>query len=41
MAEILFKEEVCAIVDYRMEVRKTLGYGFSEVVYKDAPDYQL
>ena len=34
--ELLLKEEVYAIVGYCIDVWKTLGYGFSEVIYKDA-----
>ncbi|NOT50879.1 MAG: GxxExxY protein [Chitinophagaceae bacterium] len=33
---LLLKEEVYRIVGYCIEVWKTLGYGFSEVIYKDA-----
>jgi GxxExxY protein len=41
MAEILYKEEVYAIVGYCIEVRKVLGYGFSEVIYKDAMEQEF
>ena len=36
MTQLLYKEEVYAIVGYCMEVWKVLGYGFSEIIYKDA-----
>ena len=36
MSELLYKEEVYIIVGICMEVHRTLGFGFLEVVYKDA-----
>lgn len=36
MINLLFKQEVYDIVGICMEVYNSLGYGFSEVVYKDA-----
>lgn len=39
--DILFKEEVYNIVGYCIEVWKTMGYGFSEVVYKDAMEVEF
>ncbi len=36
MTQLLYKEEVYAIVGFCMEVKRILGYGFSEVIYKDA-----
>ncbi len=36
MTDLLYKEDVYTIIGYCMEVWRTLGYGFSEVVYKDA-----
>ncbi len=36
MTSILFKEEVYEIVGLCMEVYNSLGYGFLEIVYKDA-----
>jgi GxxExxY protein len=39
--ELLFKEEVYSIVGHCIEVWKTLGYGFSEVVYKDAMEIEF
>ena len=41
MAEIFYKEESYAIIGCCIEVWKTLGYGFSEVVYKDALEIEL
>jgi GxxExxY protein len=41
MTQILYKEEVYAIVGYCMEVWKILGYGFSEVIYKDAMEQEF
>jgi GxxExxY protein len=39
--EMLLKEEVYTIVGYCIEVWKTLGYGFSEVIYKDAMEHEF
>ena len=39
--DLLLKEEVYAIVGNCIEVWKTLGYGFSEVVYKDAIEVEF
>ena len=41
MTQILYKEEVYAIVGYCMEVWKILGYGFSEIIYKDAMEQEF
>lgn len=41
MIQLLFKEEVYLIVGYCMKIRKTLGYGFSEVIYKDAMEKEF
>jgi GxxExxY protein len=41
MTDILYKEEVYSIVGMCMEVWKTLGYGFSEIVYKDAMEVEF
>ncbi|HPH32373.1 MAG TPA: GxxExxY protein, partial [Chitinophagaceae bacterium] len=41
MTDILYKEEVYTIIGYCMEVWRTLGYGFSEVVYKDAMELEF
>lgn len=39
--ELLFKNEVYTIIGYCIEVWKTLGYGFSEVIYKDAMEEEF
>jgi GxxExxY protein len=41
MTTILFKQEVYEIIGLCMEVYNTLGYGFSEVVYKDAMEIEF
>ena len=41
MAQILYKEEVYTIVGYCIEVWKVLGYGFSEIIYKDAMEQEF
>lgn len=41
MAALLYKEEVYEIIGCCMEVWNTLGYGFSEVIYKDAPEIEF
>ena len=41
MTQILYKGEVYAIVGYCMDVWKILGYGFSEVIYKDAMEQEF
>ncbi len=41
MTDILFKQEVYTIIGYCMEVWRALGYGFSEVVYKDAMELEF
>ncbi len=39
--EILFKDEVYTIAGCCIEVWKTLGYGFSEIVYKGAMEVEF
>jgi GxxExxY protein len=39
--ELLLKDEVYAIVGCCIDVWKTLGYGFSEVIYKDAMEIEF
>ena len=41
MTDILFKEECYKIIGLCIEVWKNLGYGFSEVVYKDAMELEF
>lgn len=41
MTDILFKEECFKIIGVCIEVWKNLGYGFSEVVYKDAMELEF
>lgn len=41
MATILYKEEVYEIVGVCMEIHRILGFGFSEVVYKDAMELEF
>lgn len=41
MTHLLYKEEVYTIVGYCMEIWKVLGYGFSEVIYKDAMEQEF
>jgi len=38
---LILKEEVYTIVGYGIEVWKTLGYGFSEAIYKDAMEIEF
>ena len=39
--DILFKNEIYAIVGICMEIYNVLGYGFSEVIYKDAMEEEF
>ena len=41
MEDYLYKEENYIIVGILFEVHKNLGKGFSEIVYKDAVEYEL
>ena len=40
MVDLIYKEEVYDIIGLCMEVHKELGRGFSEIVYKDAIEYE-
>ena len=41
MEDYIFKEENYEIVGILFEVHKNLGKGFSEIVYKDAIEYEF
>ena len=41
MAEIILKEESYNLIGICMEVHLELGMGFSEIVYKDALEYEF
>ncbi len=41
MTEIIYKEESYKIIGLCMEIHKILGKGFSEIVYKDALEYEF
>lgn len=41
MSELIFKEECYYIIGRCMEVHNHLGHGFSEIVYKDALEYEF
>ena len=41
MEEYIYREENYAIVGILFEVHKNLGKGFSEIVYKDAIEFEL
>lgn len=41
MTTLLFKQEAYEIIGICMDVYNNLGYGFSEVVYKDAMDIEF
>ena len=40
MSDLIYKEEVYNIIGVCMEVHGQLGRGFSEIVYKDAIEYE-
>ncbi|HRN42323.1 MAG TPA: GxxExxY protein [Vicingus sp.] len=40
MNDLLYKEEVYDLVGMCMEIHRILGKGFSEIVYKDALEYE-
>ncbi len=39
--ELLLKQEVYAIISCCIEVWRTLGFGFSEIIYKDAMEIEF
>ena len=41
MSDYLYEEETYKIIGALIEVHKNLGKGFSEIVYKDAFEYEL
>lgn len=41
MSEIIYKEEVYKVVGACMEVYNSLGFGFLEIVYKDAMEIEF
>ena len=41
MAEFIHKSETYQIIGVCMEVYNTLGYGFLEIVYKDAMEFEF
>ena len=41
MSELILKDKTYRIIGICMEVHRLLGHGFSEIVYKDAIQYEL
>lgn len=41
MIELVYKEESYSIIGLCMEVHNQLGHGFSEIVYKDALEFEF
>lgn len=41
MRDLILKEEAYEVIGRCMEVHRNLGHGFSEIVYKDALEYEL
>ena len=41
MTDLIYKEEFYRIIGICMEVHKTIGRGFLEIVYKDAVEYEF
>ena len=41
MSEYIYEEDTYKIIGALIEVHKNLGKGFSEIVYKDAFEYEL
>ena len=40
-SEFLYKDETYTVIGICMEVHRTLGHGFLEIVYKDAIEYEI
>ncbi|MEO8087356.1 MAG: GxxExxY protein [Bacteroidota bacterium] len=38
---LIYGEEVYEIIGFRMEIHRIIGKGFSEIVYKDAMEYEF
>lgn len=41
MSDLVYKEESYSIIGLCMEVHNQLGHGFSEIVYKDALEFEF
>jgi GxxExxY protein len=41
MTDVIYREESYKIIGICIEVHKTLGTGFLEIVYKDALEYEF
>lgn len=41
MEDFIFKTETYRIIGICMDVQRTLGYGFSEIIYKDAMELEF
>lgn len=41
MRDLILKKEAYDVIGSCMEVHQHLGHGFSEIVYKDALEYEL
>ncbi|MEB2297444.1 MAG: GxxExxY protein [Ignavibacteria bacterium] len=41
MAELIYKDEFYKIIGICMEVHRTLGRGFLEIIYKDAIEFEF
>lgn len=41
MSELIYKEEAFELIGICMDIHNEPGHGFSEIVYKDAPELEL